>query len=165
MEENHHYGISLILLSLDLLALALEKPAQWEAWQEQCRLSITPALAGDSRLSQSISIRPSRYSEDWPDAPPESEAITLSEIIADPRAFAEVHQKLSIDVFAQRGYDDPVYHIAEDDSLYFNYLRAVPDNSLEQAMAYFETLPDSYQLYGVSSLGESGEELDLHLFE
>jgi len=32
-------------------------------------------------------------------------------------------------------------------------------------MAYFETLPDSYQLYGVSSLGDGGEELDLHLFE
>ena len=208
VEENHHYGISLILLPLDLLARALEMPAQWEAWQKQRRLSITPAPAGDSRLFHSISIRPSRYGEDWPDAPPESETIPLAEILAAPRAFAEAHQELSIDtellqhpekmeflnaaratlreapqpndlpsisgvhltdnvidVFAQRGYDDPIYHIAEDDALYFNYLRAVSDNSLEQAMAYFETLPDSYQLYGVSSLGDGGEELDLHLFE
>ncbi len=207
--ENKDYGIPLILLPPELLARALKNPAQWEAWQKQRRLTIDPAPAGDPDLFRAVSIRPSRYGEGWIDPRPERETIPLSEITADPIAFAEAHQKLDletsllkhdekmellkaaeitlteatqpndlpgisgvhltdnvIDVFAQRGYDDPIYHIANDDDLYFNYLRAVPDNSFDQAMAYFETLPDSYLVYGVTCVDEDGgESVNLHLIE
>ena len=208
--ENKDYGIPLILLPPDLLARALGNLEQWEAWQKQRRLSIDPAPEGASDLFRAISIRPSRYGEGWIQPPPERETITLAKIAADPVAFAQAHQKLSvetelldhdekmelvkaaetilteapeaselpgiarvhlpgnvIDVFAHRGYDQPIYHIASDDALYFNYLREVSDNSLDQAMAYFETLPDSYLVYGVTSVDEDRGEgvTNLHLFE
>lgn len=207
-EENKDYRVPLLLLPPDLLARALKKREQWEAWEKERRLTIAPAPAGGPELFGAVTIRPSRYGEGWP--LPDWETLTYAEIIADPVAFVETHQKLDvetslfkrdekmeflnaarttlkeapqgeklpsisgvhltdnvIDVFARHGYDNPIYHIANDDALYFNYLRAVPDNSFDQAMAYFETLPDSYLVYGVTCADESGGEgeTNLHLFE
>ena len=72
-----------------------------------------------------------------------------------------------LDVFAHRGFDRPVRGQRDDGSIHRQYLEKVSGNSLAQALAYLKTLPDSYLVYGVTTIDEKGRAggTNLHLLE